>query len=106
MDKGIGILIDERTNDLKIAVKRDANGAITSGMVIGNTTTQNQFVLLQAHTGELKNAPTTGVGITDMLLDNNTLFWKTKIRGTLEDEGLKIKSLEFTNNKINIDANY
>jgi len=106
MGKGTGILLDEKTSDLKIVVKRNASGTITSGVIVGNTTTQNQFVLLQAHTGELKNAPTTGVGISDMLLDNNSLCWKTKIRETLEDEGLKIKSLEFINNKINVDAHY
>jgi hypothetical protein len=106
MGKGIGILLDERTNDLKIVVKRDVNGHITGGVMVGNVTTQNQFVLLQAHTGELKNAPTTGVGIPDMLLDNNNLYWKTKVRETLEDEGLKIKTLEFTNNKINVNAHY
>ena len=106
MSKGIGIQLDEQTNDLKIAINRDLNGVIIRGVVVDGITTQNQFILLAAHTGELKNAPIVGVGISDMLLDNDDLFWKIRVRKTLEDEGQKIKTLEFKNDKIKIDANY
>ena len=106
MGKDIGIQLDEQTNDLKISVKRDLTGVITRGVVIGNITTQNQFVLLTAHAGELKNAPTAGVGISNMLLDNNSLFWRMRIREALEDEGLKIKVLDIKNSRINIESNY
>ena len=107
MNKGTGILLDPQTNDLKITVKRVLNGKITSGMVVGNTAEQNQFVLLQSQTGELKHAPATGVGITGMALDNDSLFWQMRIRQALEREGFRIRTLRFTdNNKIEIDANY
>ena len=107
MNKGTGILLDEQTNDLKIAVKRGSNGKITGGMVVGNTTEQNQYVLLQARTGELKHTPATGVGIIDLLLDGDKLYWQTRIRQALDREGMKIKTLRILDNdKIEIDANY
>ncbi|MDR2886437.1 MAG: hypothetical protein LBV26_00280 [Bacteroidales bacterium] len=107
MQKGTGILLDEQTGDIEIAVKRVLNGKITGGMVIGDTTAQNQYVLLQAHTGELKHAPATGIGINGMLLDSDSLYWQTRIRQAMEKEGFRIKTLRFTGrNEISIDANY
>ena len=105
--KGIGIQLDEATNDLKIAVKRNLKGKIIRGMVIGDITAQNQFILLQSQPGEIKHAPVTGVGITSMLLDNNRLHWQTQIRRAFEREGFRIRTLRFLgNNEIEIDANY
>lgn len=107
MKKGTGILFDTETGDIEITVKRALNGKITGGMVTGDTTAQNQYVLMQAQTGELKHAPATGIGITGMLLDGDSLYWQTRIGQAMEKEGLRIKTLRFTGkNEITIDANY
>ncbi len=106
MNKGTGILLDEQIGDLKISVKRDLNGKIIGGMVVGDSSAQNQHILLRAHIGELKHAPVSGVGITDMLLDNDSLHWQTRVRQALENEGFKIKKIQLTINGIEIDANY
>lgn len=107
MSKGFGIQVNEERNDLKVQVVRDADGRITRGLVIGDITQQNVAALLNIHPGEVKDTPTVGVGISDIALDNDMLFWRGKIRQALENEGLRIKQFTFNNpNAIYIDAGY
>lgn len=79
--------LDEMTNDLKIE-----NGHIA----IGETLPQNEFLLLVMNKGELKEDPLVGVGISDMLNDNDILGWKRKIRDGLKADGLTVEQISIS----------
>ena len=61
---------------------------------VGETTLQNQSLILAAHQGEFKQYPTIGVGIQDLLLSYELLEFRHKIRNHFAMDGLKIKHLE------------
>lgn len=99
--KNIGIeLADSATGvqsiDLKIDVVRDANGLITQGLVVGDTMNQNQAVIIIANPGEFMFNPTLGVAIDELLLDDDYLRFKHRIREHLNKDGMKVKSVEFS----------
>lgn len=79
--------LDEMTNDLKIE-----NGHIA----IGETLPQNEFLLLVMNKGELKEDPLVGVGISDMLNDNDIIGWKRKIRDGLKADGLTVEQISIS----------
>lgn len=108
MVKNKGILLDPETGDLQISTKRDALGMIGQGLVIGDTVFQNQSVILQAQKGELKEYPTIGVGILDMINDNEKTGWKREIALQLENDGMIVNDvdIDLINNKLTIDAEY
>lgn len=101
-------MLDPVTGDLQMAVQRDAAGLIAQGLEIGVTTFQNQALILQASKGEFKEYPTLGVGISDILGDNEATGWKREIALQLEADGMKVKAvdLDVKNNKLTIDAKY
>ena len=98
MGKGIGILLDQN-GDIMVR-----NG----GMVIGDTTLQNQYLILVAQKGEFKEYPTLGVGISDMLGDDDPLEWKKRIREEFAKDDLKVNKIDLNlhSGEINIDAKY
>ena len=102
--KGIGIQLTNYTP--RISVKRDRNGRITQGLTVGNTLRQNQALLLVLHSGELKDNPAVGVGISDMLLDHHPLYWRTKIREQLRMDGQTVRELKLTTTGLRIEAEY
>lgn len=108
MAKAIGILIDPDTGDLQVDTERDALGLIAQGLGIGNTTYQNQAIILLAAKGELKEYPTLGVGISDMVNDHEAAGWTREIALQLEADGMTVNSVEINivNNKLLIDAGY
>lgn len=108
MAKSTGILLDPATGDLLVATQRDAAGVIAQGLEIGTTTFQNQALILQAAKGEFKEYPTLGVGISDILGDNEATGWKREIALQLKADGMKVKTVELDlkNNKLTIDAEY
>ena len=71
--KGIELRYDGNGNVLEPAV---SNGI----MAVGDTLRQNQALLLTLHKGELKERPSAGVGLSDMLLDNDPIYWRTEIK--------------------------
>jgi len=79
--------------DLLINVEKDSEGLITSGLVIGDTLYQNQYIILSAQKGELKENPLLGVGIEDMANDEDVLPWKKSIREELAKDGMKVDTL-------------
>jgi hypothetical protein len=92
--------------DLKIEVIRE-NGLITQGLVIGDTLKQNQAMIIIANPGELKFNPTIGVAIDELILDNDYLRMKHRIREHLEKDGMKVNSVDFSEGKpLIIEANY
>jgi hypothetical protein len=91
-----GILIDDN-HDLQVRIMRDKNGIITQGLVIGDITFQNQEIIVVSEKGEIKHAPTKGVGIQSYLDDEMPDNLLRAIRTELAVEGMQV-------NKVSIDA--
>lgn len=108
MAKSTGILLDPTTGDLLVSTERGADGRIAHGLVVGETTGQNQALILRAFKGEFKEYPTLGVGISDILGDDRRAGWKREVALQLEADGMKITEvdLDFANDKLTIDADY
>lgn len=90
----------------QITIKKDDFGLIIQGLTLGDPLNQNQAIILAMHPGEMKELPMMGVGISDMLLDNDPLFWRTKIKEQLEMDGEKVGSVKITRSGIQIKATY
>lgn len=112
--KSIGLQLVDNTDqgtilDLKITPKRDENGKIIQGLVIGKTLQQNIALLLTAQKGEFKRNPSLGVGLEDILLGDTAalLEYRHRIRGQFALDGLSISKLQLYPNKpIEIIADY
>lgn len=89
-----------------IEIKKDSLGLIQRGLTLGDTLNQNQAIILAMHQGELKERPMMGVGISDMLLDNDPIYWRTMIKEQLEMDGEKVGSVKITRTGIQIEAKY
>ena len=89
-----------------IRVRRDEQGKITSGLQVGDTLRQNQALILALNKGELKERPSVGCGIADMLMDHDPLYWRTLIREQLEMDRQKVNNIRITPKGIDIDTTY
>ncbi|MFC2530913.1 hypothetical protein [Segatella oris] len=89
-----------------IQTHRGPDGKIISGLVIGDTLHQNQALIFHLHKGELKERPMAGCGISDMLLDNDPIYWRTLIREQLEMDRQTVTNIKITTKSIEIDAQY
>lgn len=89
-----------------IDIKKDSLGLIQRGLTLGDTLNQNQAIILAMHQGELKERPMMGVGISDMLLDNDPIYWRTMIKEQLEMDGENVGSVKITRTGIQIEAKY
>ena len=78
------------------------NGTLSLGDILR----QNQTLLLLLHKGELKERPALGVGISDMLLDNDPIYWRTKIKEQLEMDGQRVGSVKIMRDGIQIESTY
>lgn len=85
--KNIGIQLNPDTLDLSVK-----NG----GLSIGEVTEQNQYLIIKSHKGEFKSEPTLGVGIDDMVGDDDITWWKRRITEELQKDGMKVKSISLT----------
>lgn len=103
--RGIGISLDKNF-DLDILPVRGADGKIKSGLHLAETLPQNQAIILAIQPGEIKDMPVLGVGIEDMLLDNDWLAWRRKIRMNMELDEQRVKDVKLQNEKLSIDAEY
>lgn len=93
--------------DLKIIPTRDSSGKIAQGLVIGNTLEQNMAFILTAQQGDFKLNPDLGVNIGAMLLGDDYLEFRHKIRTHFAKDGLKIKALDlFEGKQFKVDATY
>lgn len=84
-------------NDLKIE-----NG----DLVTGNSDLQHQDLLLGTFKGEWKEKPTMGVGAAGYLKDEDFQGLMAEIKQEFERDGMQVKGIEITDDKINIDAVY
>lgn len=89
-----------------VKVRRDNLGKIVGGLVVGDILEQNQALILSLHPGELKTSPIVGCGISDMLLDNNPLYWRARIREQLEMDGQTVEFVKITRSGVQIKATY
>jgi hypothetical protein len=94
-----------------IQLQFDSDGLLTpvienGSMAVGDVKNQNTALILSLHKGELKENPAVGVGISDMLLDNDPLFWRSAIREQLEMDGQQVTSIRITTSSIDIDSSY
>ncbi|MDR3350712.1 MAG: hypothetical protein LBN98_03560 [Prevotellaceae bacterium] len=92
--------------DLRIHIIRDATGLITSGLAIGDVTAQNQAIILVAHKGEFKEHPTLGVGLNDIINDNNSSFWEHRIAEQIQADGQHITRLSLDETGLILEAAY
>ena len=105
MAKNIGIQLNG-DYDLDIKIRRDENGKILSGLVIGDVTYQNQALILKAQKGEFKENPTIGVGIEDIVNDSDFGLWRKEITRQLEADGQRINRLVLNEKVFILDAKY
>lgn len=113
MSKKTGIQIelnDQEGNpyyDLAINPNR-YDGVNGTGLSIGDTLYQNQYIIMAAQKGELKEYPMLGVGIADITNDNDLLEWKRSIREEFAKDGLKVSKLDIdkTTGEMTLIADY
>jgi len=104
--RGTGFLLNDDF-ELKVQPERDATGKIVSGVLIGKTINQNTGLILISRKGEFKQEPVLGVGIEDILLDNDYLEWRRKIRINLELDEQRVNDIKFSSvDNLFIDADY
>lgn len=92
--------------DLQVKVEKDRFGKIASGLVVGDILHQNQALLLGIRKGELKENPSIGIGLQDMLLEHNLIDIRNEIRQQLEMDGQKVNAIKVATDSVLIDANY
>lgn len=92
--------------DLAIKVQKDKFGKIISGLVVGDILHQNQALLLSMRKGELKENPSVGVGLSDMLLSHNLTEIRNEIKQQLELDGQTVDKIILTPTEIGIEAHY
>ena len=92
--------------DIAIKVKRDRFGRIESGLIVGDILHQNQAIILTMRKGDLKENPSIGVGLPDMVLEHNLMAVRNEIRQQLEMDGQRVNSVNVTSAAVQIDANY
>ena len=106
MAKNKGILLTDNM-DLDIKIVRDADGKIVSGLQIGDVTRQNQRTIILAQKGEIKEAPTMGVGLASFIDDDDPSDLLREIRANLREDGQTVNSCGFNSSgKLVVDANY
>lgn len=92
--------------DIAVKVKRDKFGRIESGLIVGDILHQNQAIILTMRKGDLKENPSIGVGLSDMVLEHNLIAVRNEIRQQLEMDGQRVSSIKVTSAAVHIDANY
>lgn len=102
-----GFLLDT-DNDLKITVKKDADGKISAGLVIDEAKLQDAFIVLKLNRGDLKEDPVLGTDLLFMIrskLSKEKIIKTVKIglrRAGIDFDEIK-KEIELNINKVNID---
>ncbi len=92
--------------DIEIKTEKDKSGKLISGLVIGDILHQNQALLLSIRKGELKENPSIGVGLSDLLLSHNLTEARNEIRQQLELDGQTVEKIIMTPTELGIKAHY
>lgn len=93
---------------IDILLNTDGDLDISNGDFLpGESTLQNQTLILIAHQGEFKQTPEIGVGIQDLLLSDELLEYRHRIRNHFAMDKLRIKELElYEIGNLKINASY
>jgi len=91
------IVLDTNTGDLVF---------INGDIAYGESTLQHQRDILQAHPGDYRYAPTVGVGVQDFVKDDDPENMLRAIAQQFTADGMTVNSIVFSNNKVNVNANY
>ncbi len=92
----IDILLEEGF-DLSIAA---------GDFVIGESTQQHQQLLLLLQKGELKQSPLVGVGLLELIEDEESAAINKIIKDEFEKDGMTVSVLKIIDKKIHIEAKY
>lgn len=92
-----GIQIDSETGDLLVG----GNGIST-----GDTSQQNQYLILATHPGEWKESPLLGVGIGDYVNDTETDYIRHSIYENFRMDGIEIEKMTVKPGDVQIAAQY
>ncbi|WP_299713634.1 oxidase [uncultured Tenacibaculum sp.] len=93
-------------NDFKLDETGDLL-IVNGDFVIANATLQHQEHIILAQKGEYKEFPEIGVGISNMLNDENPRDVITQIRRNFEYDGMEVNQLDFNaKGDIIVDAPY
>ena len=79
---------------------------VAHDLVVGDTTLQNQALILITQPGEWKEHPLVGVGIEGITNDEDTGQWRRDIREQLARDGMRVRSIKIKGEHIEIDAEY
>lgn len=71
-------------------------------MAIGETRYQEEYLVLATQRGEWKEHPLIGVGLADMVGDEDLRYWKRAITENLARVGIKIKGVGIRNGQLEI----
>ncbi len=110
--KNIAMQLNDRPDaehylDLRIEPERDASGQIARGIRIGEVTAQNKALILLTVPGEWRSLPDYGVDIREMLLGEDMLIYRHRIRQAFRQDGLTIDRLDlYPGRKPQIEAHY
>lgn len=86
----------------------DGDMLIVDGdIAVGDSTLQNQYLLLKLQPGELRQWPQTGVGLENYLDDDDLGELEAEIRAQFVADGMTVNICKiFEDGKIEIDASY
>lgn len=77
--------------------------AVDNGqMQTGETQAQEEYLVLVSQRGEWKEHPLVGVGVADMVGDEDLRYWKREIIDNLGRVGIKIKGVSLKNGQLEI----
>lgn len=80
-----------------IQITEEGDLSVKGGSLgFGDTLAQNEFAILMAQKGEFKLDPLLGVGIANMVGDNDVSQWKRRIRDAFREDGLALSDIEIT----------
>ncbi len=86
----------------------DNDIAIVNGdFVVGDSDNQHQKLILSTNKGDWKEFPVLGVGIEDILSDDEYISVLIETKKQLQYDGMKVKNVKFeSDGKITIEGNY
>ncbi|MCX8018942.1 MAG: hypothetical protein N2747_00440 [Chitinophagaceae bacterium] len=73
---------------------------------VGESDGQHMALLLMTHPGEWVEHPTTGVGLSDMVLDDDLLYWEHEIADQFRADGVIVSKIKLTQENLDLDAHY
>ena len=80
---------------------------VNGSLAVGDTTAQNQKILILANKGEFKMRPMRGVGAVKFLETDNTSDFAREIRTEFVADGMTVNSIQIGSNlQLEIDASY